>query len=350
MRRFLDNGWKVYALANEDKYLPILQKLNISTIIINFERSLFTPIKDIQTYRKLKKIYKQYAPVLIHHFHSKPIILGGMASRYLSNTKVINTVTGLGNAFVDGGIKELSATLGYTYSLKYADKTVFQNHDDFDFFISNKITTENKSEVIVSSGVDVSRFSPKEKGSDTNVKVLFLGRLLWEKGIKEYVESAQICKIRNFNMEFFMAGEIDKLHPSSIPDEWLDTVEKQGIVKYLGYRTDIEKLMNEIDIFVFPSYREGVPRVCLEAASCGKPVITTNVPGCKEAVIDNVTGYLVPVKDSQTLSDRILKLAKDKESRLQMGLKGREWMKRAFDVNIITEKYLDVYRSVGIDI
>jgi len=178
-----------------------------------------------------------------------------------------------------------------------------------------------------------------------------VSRLLWRKGVREFIQAAAICRGRFPEARFQLAGELDLEHPDAVPEEWLERETANSQIEFLGYLGDMDKALPEVDVVVLPSYYpEGVPRVLLEASACGVPVVTTDTPGCREAVLDGVTGRLVPPMDSEALAEAIQGLLSDPRARYSMGQAGRRRAEQEFDIGVVTEKYLDVYRAVGIDI
>jgi glycosyltransferase involved in cell wall biosynthesis len=197
--------------------------------------------------------------------------------------------------------------------------------------------------------VDVQRFRMVERQSrDMQAPVVvMLGRLLRQKGIPEFVEVARRIQKDLPQAKFLLAGEKDSTHPDAVTAQW---VQKQGWVEYLGRLSDVLPLLAQADILLFPSYREGVPRVVLEAAATGLPTVAFDVPGVREAVRDGETGYLVPDRDVEALAERVGALLKNKKERLRMGRAAREMVENEFDVRAVKEKYLEVYRELGITI
>lgn len=318
---------------------------------VNFDRGGLSPAADMKAYYRLREIYRRWSPRMIQHFHAKPIISGSLAAHHVlkDSVKIVNTITGLGHAFINSGYIAKIADWGYRLALKHSDVTVFQNSDDKNLFLKNGWVTESKTRLIASSGVDIKRFAYIERNGRKNVsfKIVMIGRLLRQKGIPEFVEVAS--KIREIwpKAQFLLAGEEDPKHPDSISVKWL---KKQKEVKYLGRLSDVAPLLNEADLFLFPSYREGAPRVVLEAAATGLPTVGFDVPGVREVVRDRETGYLVPYRDVERLVHKVKELLEDEELRLNMGWTSRKMVEDFFDINNILERYLKIYRELGLDI
>jgi glycosyltransferase involved in cell wall biosynthesis len=240
--------------------------------------------------------------------------------------------------------------MGYGLARSRADRIVFQNRDDKGLFLERGWAEESKSRLIPGSGVDVQRFGMVERQSRDmqTPAVVMLGRLLRQKGIPEFVEVARRIQKDMPQAKFLLAGEEDPVHPDAVTAHW---VQKQGSVQYLGRLSDVLPLLAKADVFLFPSYyREGVPRVVLEAAATGLPTVAFDVPGVREAVRDGESGYLVPDRDVDALAERVGALLKNNKERLRMGRAAREMVENEFDVLAVKEKYLDLYREIGVDI
>jgi glycosyltransferase involved in cell wall biosynthesis len=351
MEQLLERGWRVLAVGKPDDHTDRLIDAGVEFHEVEFFRGGLGVRADLRAYRGLKRIYCEYQPDLIHHFQGKPIIFGCMAARACPKAAVINTVTGLGNFFIRGGFAERLAKTGYRYALRNARRTVFQNPDDRALFLDSRLLAPEAADLIVSSGVDVEKFHvPDRRTEPRPPRVLMLSRLLWEKGIGEFVEAARICKQSYPDVRFQLAGEIDSAHPSAVPSDQLDGWVEEGVIEYLGYLNDIESVLPEVSMAVLPSYREGVPRTLLEASACGIPTVATNVPGCRHAVADGETGLLVPPRDAESLAVAIGELLSDDTLRQHMGQAGRQMVEKQFDLRAISAKYLDLYRSAGLPV
>lgn len=352
IKHFLSAGWGVVAVTKNDKYAKQLSEMGVLLEPILFNRGGVSIQNDLSAFLTLLRIYRKYQPTLIHNFNAKPVIFGNLVGHFVSESKIINTITGLGHAFILGGMVRHLAAVGYKFSLRRCSFTIFQNSDDLQLFVENRWVPKEKVRLIATSGVDTEHFYPRNfpmSGSDS-LKILMVGRLIWQKGVREFVEAAQIVKERYPNVCFQLAGERDPIHPDAVGEQWLQEVINSGVVEFLGYIQNMAEKLRQTDIFILPSYREGGPRVLLEAASCGIPVITTDVPGCREVVIDGVTGRVVPFRNSNALAEATCELLNNPELRQRMGKAGRQHMELEFDIRTITNRYLDIYREIGIDI
>jgi len=351
MRAFLARGWKVVAATTCDDYVDRLRREGIIVECIPFRRGGFNLFSDLTAFLSLLKVYKKYQPSLIQHFNGKPIILGNLAAKWIKNKVIVNTITGLGHAFLEMNLSFKLFAMAYRRICYGSGATIFQNSSDHEIFLKNGWVDPEKSHIVVGSGVDPERFvNGRVPKSSTAPVILMAARLVWMKGISEYIEAAKEVKTKFPNARFLLAGAPDPIHPDSIPDEWINARVKEGVIEYLGYVDHPEKLLQTVSVCVLPSYREGLPRILLEAAACEVPVVTTDVPGCRETVRNGETGILVPVRDGRALAHAIEELLKDPGKARKMGERGRQFIQDQFDVRGIAQKYIAIYSSLGIDI
>jgi glycosyltransferase involved in cell wall biosynthesis len=319
---------------------------------IVFKRGGISVINDFLTYRRLKYIFKKWQPVLIQQFHAKPVVLGSLAARNVlgESVRIVNTITGLGYAFFIGGITSLLAGLGYSFAIQKSDIVIFQNRDDRNLFFNKKWVTNRQAREIISSGVDTNKFKFIDR-ANTNFdspKVIILARLLKQKGILEFAEVAHRISEQIPRASFIIAGEEEPNHPDGLTLEMLSQLKA---VTYLGHLKDIQPILAEAALFLFPSYyREGVPRVILEASSTGLPTVAFDEPGIREAVQDKITGFLVKNRNLDELTEKTFELLENHEKRLLMGLSARQMVEEQFGIKMIQKQYLDIYRDLGVKI
>jgi len=352
IRHFISKGWRVVVCTAADPYTPILYEAGATVEEVPFHRGGLSPLSDVKVIVRMMRLYRQYRPTFVHHFNGKPIIFGGLASQFSNNSKIINTVTGLGHVFTQKSLLHCASACAYRFSLNRCEATIFQNPDDLSVFIGKGWTSKEKARLIVSSGVDTERFKPTAVSRrEGTIRILMLARLLWQKGVREFVEAAEKVKNEYPSAVFALAGETDSIHPDSVNMSFIAEAEKRDVIQFIGYQKQPERTFNEYDIMALPSYyREGVPRVLLEAAACGLAVVTTDAPGCRETVVHGETGYLVPTRNSVALADSIISLIKDPEKRAAMGRAGRQRIKKEFGIQKITDKHLSLYKECGINI
>ncbi|MBC7320001.1 glycosyltransferase family 4 protein, partial [bacterium] len=311
MRALKERGFEIVCIAPKDSFSEKFTDEGFRYISLEYlkreEKSLF---RNLLLIWKLYEIYKGEKPLLVLHYTVKPNIFGNIASK-LARVKSFSVVTGLGSFFVRKNIMQIFLKYLYRLSFSFTERVFFLNREDQDFFVKNKIVSPDKVVLINSEGINTGFFSPefcKEVHKEENKLVfLLIARLLWDKGIKEFVESAEKVKERYPNTEFWLLGPIDRANPTAIPIETIKSWEGQGIIKYLGVVDDVRPLICQSDVVVLPSYREGVSRSLLEAISMGKPIITTDTAGCREVAEDGKNGLLVKVKDVESLINAMVR-------------------------------------------
>ncbi|MDD2791241.1 MAG: glycosyltransferase family 4 protein [Sulfurimonas sp.] len=336
------NGYEVVIVAPLDEYSERFSK-EFEYHDIKMNNKGTNPKEDIKTTIGFYKLYKMIKPDIVLHYTIKPNIYGTIACSLLG-IKTINNIAGLGTLFIKQNFVTKIAKWLYKYSQSKADKIFFQNRDDFDMFTGEKLVTIKKCDILPGSGVDTNRFVPSEyvKEDDT-FRFLLVARMLWDKGIGEYVEASKIIKTKYKNVEFQMLGFLDAENNSAISknkmQEWVDA----GYVNYLGVSDNVKEEITKVDCVVLPSfYREGTPRILLESASMAKPIITTDNVGCRDVVDDGVNGYLCEVRNAQDLADKMeMMLTLSEDERVVMGQAGRVKMLNEFDEKIVIDKYLE---------
>jgi glycosyltransferase involved in cell wall biosynthesis len=346
--RMRNAGWRILLITTDDSAARTVESLGVVLEAVNFYRGGLSIFRDIRALIHLIRLFAKYKPELVHCFHAKPILLASIAIALIPSwrPRVVSTITGLGYSYIEGGMSWLIASIGYRLLMKRSDATIFQNQDDLRMFVGRKWIDEEKATLISSSGVDTKRFRPG-KNRSTKTMVLMLSRLIHQKGVQDYLDAARIVIDKYTNTTFLLAGEIETDHADRIAEMTIVQATRESGVKYLGFVSNVEELLSATQILVFPSYyREGLPRVVIEAAACAVPTIGADVPGTREAIDNGITGFLVPPRDHRLLAERIGQLLDDEELRVKMGSAARQKALKEFDVNLITEKQLDVYKTV----
>ena len=350
IEKLLNEGFDVFVLAPIDEYIEYKERfprvIHIPLRVLT--RDSKHPLKDLILIAELRRKYKVLKLDLVLHYTHKPNIYGAIAGKLLS-IPTIGVVTGLGYPFLKKGWIEKLVTLMYKMTLGFHKKVIFENEDDRILFIDKKIVKQDKAVSIKGCGVNITHFSPNGKSSKEDItRFTFIGRLLYDKGIKEFVKAASEIKNRyNGTTKFTVVGELDKDNPSSVnPDELAKWVH-EDIIDYKGYVKDVRKVISDSDCIVLPSYREAIARSLTEAMAMGKPIITTNVAGCKEAVDDGINGFIVKVKSSDSLKEAISKMISvGNEERKKMGLAGRKKAEIEFDDKIIATQIVAEINSI----
>src|SRR4030095_955292 len=340
IRKLIEEGHEIVASGAFDKFIFYTETIpQVQHVpVLHLHRDSVNPFQDLRLFFELLKLYRYYKPDLVLHYTVKPNIFGGFAARVLGIPSVA-VVTGLGYSLMHEGWINGITRLLYKFSLPSHRKVIFENQDDKKLFEEQGLVPPAKSMSIKGCGVDTTVFSPNGDGRKEGIITFtFIGRLLYDKGVKEFIEAAQIFP-KNSHLQFWIVGEIDKENPSSVRNEDLMKWIRDPKIHYHGATDQIGKIIEKSDCIILPSYREGMPRVIMEAMSMERPVITTDTAGCRETVEDNINGYLVPVKDSNALAGAINKFIQlDPNSRIKMGKEGRKKVLKEFDHKIIADQ------------
>lgn len=341
IKALYNDGNKITLIAPFDPNICLKKYQGIEYISIKLSRKGKNPFQEIKYLFSLYKIYKENKFDLIFHYTIKPNIYGNIAAK-LNRIDSISIIPGLGHLFIKENITTKIAERLYKFTLNFSKEVWFLNNDDKELFIKRKLVNEEKVKILPGEGINLEKFYPIENNRKDN-KIIFLmvARVLWEKGFKEYTEAAESLKKKYNNLEFQLLGMIDEDNPSGVKKEVIESYHKKEVINYLGTSNNVKKIIANCDCIVLPSfYKEGVPRTLMEGASMEKPLIATNIQGCREVVEDNYNGYLCEPKNSQDLIAKIEKfILLSKEEREKLGKNGREKMKKEFDANIIIKKY-----------
>jgi glycosyltransferase involved in cell wall biosynthesis len=347
MMHLLKEGCDVYILTHTNRFVPQVEKMGLK--VINIGSGNLNPVKVSKYIYNLRKALKKIKPDVCLTFSIRPAIWGNLITRQLKIPTITN-ITGVGPLFISKNIVYRTARTLYRNALSKTKKVFFQNFDDMNLFIERKFVKSSIAERIPGSGIDFKKFSPiilKERDSHSFI-FLFIGRLIKDKGIFEYIDAARIIRKKYPNAVFNVMGPFwtQNLKKNTITHTQLQHWIDEGVIDYLGEKKDVRKFIAEADCIVLPSYREGTSNTLLEAASMEKPTITTNATGCKEIVSDNVTGFLCNVRDEQDLADKMEKMILlPPEERKEMGKKARQKIIKEYDKQIVIQAYLRAIRE-----
>lgn len=321
---------------------------------VNIDRSGLSPFRDLQYLWQVRSVMKRICPDLVHNVTVKPIVYGTIAARAFSVPGVVNAVSGLGYAFGGGGSRKAVSFLvrsAYRVSLKGkgSGKIIFQNRDDLDAFVGAKIIERSQAVLIRGSGVDLDAFGYVEESPGIPL-VVFPGRMLRDKGVLEFVEAGQLLRQRGCRVKFALAGKIDRGNPSSLGEEDMALIREESGVDWLGHVSDMASLLRRAHVVCLPSYySEGLPKALLEACAAGRAIVTTDMPGCREAVRHGENGFLIEARSPRAIADAVEVLIRDVDLRRKMGAAGRRIAESEFDVRSVVRATLDVYRSALCD-
>lgn len=341
IRKLISEGHELMVIAPVDEYLeykenfPEVKHIPMKTM----GRDSTNPIRDLLLLIELFRKYNWLKPDLIIHYTNKPNIYGGIAAKLLKIPSIA-VVTGLGYSFIHKGFLNYIVRALYKISGGTHKKFIFENVDDKALFIEEKIVEKENAYSVKGCGVDTNFYLPNSNGQmQDEVTFTFIGRLLYDKGIIEFVSAAKKIKDKYPQVKFEVIGEFDADNPSNIDREHLVNWMESGVIEYKGFVRDIRPLLKYCDCVVLPSYREGMPRTVLEGMSMGKAIITTDVPGCRETVEDGVNGFIVPAKDHNALALAFEKFINfNPEQRKKMGVLGRKMAEEVFDDKLIANE------------
>lgn len=341
-------GFDVHIACQLTNKKEELERYGFTVHKIPLDRSGTSVINELQTIFSIFRLVKKVSPLLMHVITIKPVLYAGIVARVLGISKVAS-ISGLGFVFIAEGMKSrlLRAFVSALYRFSLNNKktrVIFQNTTDRDLFTSQSITTEEQTLIIRGSGVDLDTYEVADEPEGSPV-VILLARLLIDKGVHEFVQAASILKSKGVNCRMVLAGDTDE-NPKSVSKTQIHEWVSKGLVEYWGYTSDVNKTYAESHIAVLPSYREGLPKSLIEAAACGRAVITTDVPGCRDAITPNETGLLVPVKSTVELADAIERLCMDEKLRRTYGMAGRQLAERAFNIQSVILTHLSVYEDL----
>lgn len=338
-------GHEVIIIAPKDCDTTLLQNHAIRLIPIEMDSKGVNPIEDIKLTIRLRKIYQKERFDFIFHYTIKPVVYGAWAAACCSIPHIA-VITGLGYTFLrKGWIHRIAKTL-YKCSLRYAQEVWFLNLDDKTLFLEQKIVSSYKTRVMHGEGVNTVHYQSSASPS-TPFTFLFVGRVLWDKGIGEFVEAAQVVKKQHPHVQFHILGQLGANNPACVTAQQMEEWERAETVKYLGETDNVLPYMTQASCIVLPSYREGVSRVLLEAASMERPIIASNVPGCKEIVLDGENGFLCEAQDVTSLTACMMHmLSLSEEERRCFGRKGREWVCGRYDERIVIQRYKDKLKEM----
>ena len=344
------NDFEVFVLAPVDKYIFYKEDFPevIHVPLKNLLRDGTNPLRELILINELRQIYKKINPDLVLHYTVKPNIYGGIAAGLLKIPSVA-VVTGLGYAFIHKGLIQTITEFLYRFSSRFHNKVIFENKDDLKLFLNSKLINREKGISVKGCGVDIDYFSPYSSNGKKKNKIIFtfIGRLLYDKGVVEFVKAAKIIIKEYKNVEFWLLGEIDKNNPATVKEEDLINWVKNKTVIYHGFKQDIKNYISKSDCIVLPSYREGMPRTILEGLAMAKPVIATDTAGCREVIEEGKNGYLVPIKEVDSLAIAMKKIIDiSEDERVNMGKYGREKALKEFDDNLIADEILNVILEI----
>ena len=345
------SGFRVGVATRFSTHQTDLEQLGFETFPVDFSRRGINPIGEIFTSFRIRKIIKRFQPDVVHNIALKPVVTGTIGALLARHKYVVNALVGMGYIFTstDTRASLLRPLLKKVLrSLLHLDAVhvVIENQDDLHTLISERIVDAEQISLIRGAGVDLNVFTatPQPEGQ---LVICMVARMLVDKGVREFVDAAKIIGAEHPGVQFWLVGEPDHGNPSTIRESEIEVWKQLPNIHYLGRRSDVQEIMSASHIVCLPSYREGLPKSLIEALAAGRPVVATDVPGCREVVQNHHNGLLVPPRDSTALASALESLIVDPETRIRMGRAGRIRAENEFSNDLICKQTLDLYQSIG---
>jgi glycosyltransferase involved in cell wall biosynthesis len=343
-------GAEVCVAAADTGRASEIERHGLRFLPIPLSRGGRNPLRELATLARVTQLLRATRPTLIHHVTTKPVLYGSFASRIVARRAgVVNAIAGFGYALASeqrGWLRPV-VLRAYRAALRHPrSRTIFQNSEDLVEFVRSGLIDRRQAVLIRGSGVDCSEFRPSPEPAGPPI-VLLASRMLWEKGVGDFVDAARRLRRERPDVRFVLVGMPDQENPGAISIGELQTWASEGVVEWWGRRTDMPDVFRQSQVIVLPTfYREGVPKVLVEAAASGRPIVTTDIPGCRDIVRHGVNGLLVPPRDPVTLAVAVKSLIDDPPKRQCMGARGRDHALRGFAIGGVIDRTLSLYREL----
>ena len=343
-------GYRVHVATRPGDSVNRLVELGFEHHSLAISRSGGNPLAEIRSALALLALFRRIKPAIVHLVTIKPVLYGGIAARLAGISAVVAAISGLGFVFSGSSwraqILRPLVTALYRLALNHRNlRVIFQNPTDKQVFMGLGLVDECRTTLIPGSGVDLSEYSSSPEPAGV-ITVVLAARLLRDKGVIEFVHAARQLRCEGMQARFLLVGEPDPGNPSSVTSDDIAGWKLEGNVEFLGFRQDIPALFSKSHIVALPSYGEGLPKVLAEAAACGRPIVTTDCPGCRDAIEPDVTGLLVPPRNAPALAAAIRRLIEDPALRQSMGSAGRRLAERVYSIEMIVESHIGIYRAL----
>ena len=347
-----DSGREILLTSPDGRYGGRLCDLGLRWQPIPMDRRSLNPFREVLLLWRLVRLFRRERPDVVHGFTIKCAVYGSLAARLAGVPARVNAVAGMGYVFTSNSLKARLLRPLVRGLLRLAlggrnARLILQNPDDVALFRQARLVDPERIRLIPGSGVDCARFAPDPaRRPGERLQAVLPARLLWDKGLAEYVEAARLLRDRAVPVDLLLAGEPDPGNPAAVPESAVREWVSEGLVQWLGHVDDMPALFRSVDIVVLPSYREGLPKGLIEAGASGCALVTTDVPGCREVVAHERDGLLVPARNAVALADAIERLAADPALRARLAAAAREKAVAEFDERIVIERTLEVYREL----
>lgn len=344
-------GWDVTIVTADTGRLKDIETAGLRTVNLPMSRSGMNILQDLRACWFLYRLYRHHRPDVIHHVAIKTILWGTLAAKFARVHGVVNAISGLGGFFAEENRSLLSRMLPLVLRFSHHRENlfvIFQNQEDRQLYLNHHIIKESQARFIKGSGIDLTAYGYTPEPQEGKIVVLLTARMIVEKGVFVLTDAAERLRMSyEDRLEFWIAGGLDD-HPGAITQAQLEAVCDGHYIQWLGRREDVKTLLQQCHIFAFPSYyMEGLPKSLIEACAIGRPIVTTNNIGCRDVVTDGANGYLVPVKDSQALADKIQLLVEHPDLRHQMGLASRQVAEEHFSIDTVINSHLAIYQELA---
>jgi glycosyltransferase involved in cell wall biosynthesis len=345
-------GYEFHVATPDGPYVRQLVEAGIVWHPIRLSRASRNPVRELRTVRDLVSLYRRVNPSIVHHVTPKPVLYGTIAARWASIRGVVNAISGVGHVFAhdDVSMRALRAIVrvGYRVALRHPHmRVIFQNVEQRQEFVARRWVREDDAVLIPGSGVDMDQFTPRVAQRQGPPIVVLASRMLWTKGVGEFVEAAARLRREGIAARFVLVGDPDPGNPASISENMLRAWAARGDVEYWGRRDDMPEVLAQSAIACLPTYSEGLPKSLVEAAACGLPVVATDIPGCRAVVSDGENGFLVPPRDARSLAAALRRLLVDPALRERAGAAGRLRAVKEFSLARVIDAHLKLYAELA---
>lgn len=343
-------GHEVVVAAREGGHGDRIRAAGLRFVPLPWRRSSVNPFYELYMVLRIVRLYAEERPDLVHHVSAKPILYGSLAAAACGVPAVVNALIGLGFVFISTSLKARvlrgAVCLAFRVALSGRNVvTIFQNKDDLGLFVGRGLVAEEKTVLIRGSGVDTVHFTPCPEPEGPPLVVL-PGRMLWDKGVGEFVEAARLLRAEGARARFALVGDRDEENPAAVSADRLSAWKEEGVVEWWGHLDDMLEVYSQASVVCLPSYREGLPKSLMEAAACARPLVAADVPGCREVVRNEDTGLLVPVRDGAATAGALRRLIADGALRERMGASARRLAVEELAQEKVVDQTLRVYRGL----
>lgn len=347
----LSKGFEVHAIAPIDEYSQRLIELGCNYHQLDFDAKSKNPLKDLFLLRRIRNELAEIRPDVMLNFTIKPNVYGTLAASSLG-ISCINNIAGRGTFFDESSLSRFIFKFLFRISQKRADWVFCQNPEDYELLLKDNIISKEKSSLLPGSGVNLNEFTFTHVEKKPIITFLLMARMIYPKGIKELLEAAKLLRDKNYtNFKILLLGELGVNNPNAIPKSFIENYDKESYIDYLGKTDKVIPIIKKSDVMVLPSYyREGTPKSLLEALAIGRPIITTNMPGCKETIIDGVNGFIVKPRSIEDLAEKMEKfLNLSHEERNEMGVQSRFLAEKKFNEQFVIDEYFKILKKTKND-